>query len=266
MISSTSMAGKEGLQWIYLSPHPDDAALSCGGLIWEQIQAGAQVSIWTICAGDPPDVPLSPFAERLHQRWQIGRGAALERRQEDVRSCQRLGASFQHFSLPDCIYRQSSDRQEYLYDSENAIFSPIHPDEAALIASLSEEIAAQLPAWASLVSPMALGGHIDHRLTRAAAERLGRSLWYYPDYPYVLKSEQEIHQLYQEGWESVVFPVSPSGLAAWQDSIAAHTSQISTFWPNLEAMQAAIKAYAGQNGGIRLLAENYFQLTNLQFE
>ena len=28
------------MRWIYLSPHFDDAVLSCGGLIWEQTHSG----------------------------------------------------------------------------------------------------------------------------------------------------------------------------------------------------------------------------------
>jgi hypothetical protein len=37
----------DAMRWIYLSPHLDDAALSAGGLIYEQTQAGIQVEIWT---------------------------------------------------------------------------------------------------------------------------------------------------------------------------------------------------------------------------
>ncbi|MBA4379671.1 MAG: PIG-L family deacetylase, partial [Anaerolinea sp.] len=57
------------MRWIYISPHLDDAVLSCGGLIWEQSHAGTQVEIWTVCTGDPPEGPLSPFAEVLHAEW-----------------------------------------------------------------------------------------------------------------------------------------------------------------------------------------------------
>ncbi len=127
MITLTDTTGKEGLHWIYLSPHLDDAALSCGGLIWEQTRAGEQASIWTICAGDAPDAQLSPFAESLHLRWQAGPQAADERRLEDLRSCERLNASCKHFSLPDCIYRRSSSSHDYFYDSEQAIFWPAPP-------------------------------------------------------------------------------------------------------------------------------------------
>jgi len=40
------------MRWIYISPHFDDAVLSCGGLIWEQTHKGITVEIWTVCAGD----------------------------------------------------------------------------------------------------------------------------------------------------------------------------------------------------------------------
>jgi LmbE family N-acetylglucosaminyl deacetylase len=33
------------MRWIYLSPHFDDAVLSCGGLIFDQAQAGTPVEI-----------------------------------------------------------------------------------------------------------------------------------------------------------------------------------------------------------------------------
>ena len=68
------------MEWIFISPHLDDIALSCGGLVWELAHAGDQVSIWTICAGEPPVAPLSPFAESLHDRWQTGAEATQRRR------------------------------------------------------------------------------------------------------------------------------------------------------------------------------------------
>jgi LmbE family N-acetylglucosaminyl deacetylase len=249
------MTGKEGMHWIYLSPHLDDIALSCGGLLWEQAQVGEPVSVWTICAGDPPEGPLSAFAEELHDRWETGREATQARRQEDILACQRLGALYRHFSIPDCIYRQGAGSPGQLYTSERAIFGPLHPYEAALVETLSEEITRRLPAQAELVVPLAIGGHVDHRLTRAAAERLaqsGRRLWYYADYPYALSNLEALENLSRAGWLDSPFSVSPAGLAAWQEGVAAHSSQISTFWPNLQTMKGALQAYCQQNKGVHL--------------
>jgi hypothetical protein len=124
------------MDWIYLSPHFDDAALSCGGLIWEQSRAGQAVSVWTICAAVPKDAELSPFAESLHQRWQTGEQAASLRRMEDIASNQAMGVSYRYFDLPDCIYRKDSSGN-FLYDTEESLFGPLHPDEELLVPRLA---------------------------------------------------------------------------------------------------------------------------------
>ncbi len=99
-----------------------------------------------------------------------------------------------------------------------------------------------------LVCPLTLGGHVDHRLVRAALESLGQSLWYYADYPYVLDHAGELTHLQGLGWETVVFPISERGLKAWEQAVAAHASQISTFWPGLDSMKAALRDYLQQVG------------------
>ncbi|MGD2158934.1 MAG: PIG-L family deacetylase, partial [Anaerolineales bacterium] len=227
----------------------DDAALSCGGSLWELAQSGQRAAVWTVCAGDPPPGPLSPFAESLHARWEVGRDAIAERRVEDESSCARLGVSHRHIPIPDCIYREAQEGGPHLYTSEEALFGPLHPAEEELVSRLRELLETELPHGAKLVCPLALGGHVDHRLTRAAAEGLGRPLWFYAEYPYVLQHDGP---LVPEGWGSELQPISPPGVRAWQESVAAHASQISTFWPDLEAMRTAIQAYARQLGGVML--------------
>ena len=70
-------------QWIFISPHLDDVALSCGGLVWRLAQEGQQVSIWTVLAGDPPDEDYSEFARINHQRWGISGVEAIAMRREE---------------------------------------------------------------------------------------------------------------------------------------------------------------------------------------
>lgn len=239
------------MNWIYLSPHLDDVALSCGGLVWEQVQAGDRVSIWTICAGNPPPGTLSPFAESIHLRWQTGAQAATLRRAEDLRSCQILGATPRHFALADCIYRRDDITGTPLYTSEEALFGEIHPGEAGLVHSLGRQMADLLNGGENLISPLAIGGHVDHRLVRAAAESLHYPLWYYADYPYVVQAESST-ALPKPEMRAVTFPVSERGLAAWIEAVAAYESQISTFWPDRAGMKAAIQSYTQQLAGARL--------------
>jgi LmbE family N-acetylglucosaminyl deacetylase len=239
------------MHWTYLSPHLDDVALSCGGLLWEQIQAGENVAIWTVCAGDPPSGQFSPFAESLHARWQTAFETVAQRRAEDLASCAHMGVAARHFSIPDCIYRRHPADDSALYASEESIFGELHPSENDLVELLSAELRRSLPVSVSLVCPLTLGGHVDHRLTRAAAEKLQRPLWFYADYPYVLRDWQE-NDGRVAGMEKVLFPISESSLKVWGDAIGAHTSQVFTFWPDLETMSVAIREYALRMGGVPL--------------
>jgi LmbE family N-acetylglucosaminyl deacetylase len=240
------------MEWIYLSPHLDDVALSCGGLVWEQIQAKDSVSIWTICAGDPPPGPLSPFAESLHTRWGAGREAIEQRRKEDIAACSRLGATYRHFSVPDCVYRLAPDSHEHLYTSEESLFGDLDPRETGLIHALRVELANSLPAGSQVVCPLSLGGHVDHHLTRAAASGLAHALWYYADYPYVLDAWDRLEQLERQGWKVMHYPISENGIAAWQTAVSEHASQISTFWATPAEMRVALQDYKNQVNGISL--------------
>lgn len=263
----------QAMHWVYLSPHLDDIAYSCGGLVWEQSRSGEKVSIWTICAGDAPSGELSPFALEHHERWQTGIEAVAHRRLEDAQACELLGASFLHLTLPDAIYRRAGENyfqeeriltptrgtakkdgveKTWLYTFMDELFGEINPAEAVLIDQLSQVLAGMLEKECELVCPLGLGDHVDHKLTRAAAERLGKPLWYYADFPYALQHPLEEQPLIQGGWEKQVFHVSPEGLEMWYRAIAAHQSQISTFWSDLSAMRAELERHFSDMGGVCL--------------
>ncbi|MBU2609906.1 MAG: PIG-L family deacetylase [Chloroflexi bacterium] len=241
------------MRWIYISPHLDDAILSCGGLIWEQTHAGTQVEIWTVCTGDPLDGPLSPFAEVLHAEWGTGADTPARRRQEDMAACRTVGARYRHLSIPDCIYRSGQDGA-WLYDP-NTLMGEIHPADRPLVETLRAFLAAILKPEDILVCPLTVGGHADHRLTRAAVEALERPLRYYADIPYLLKDASAMETL-TSGMPAEVQPVSETGLRAWQEGIAAYASQIGILFEDLEKMQAMIQSYAQHpsiNSGQRLI-------------
>lgn len=240
-----------GMKWIFLSPHLDDVAFSCGGLVWELTHNGDSVAIWTICAADPPLESISPYAGSLHTRWAAGSDAVALRREEDARACQILGAVPHYLSFLDAIYRRSPIDGNPLYISDDDLFGKLHPQEYDLVDALQRELEDALPAEVELCCPLTIGGHVDHRLVRMAAERLDHPLWYYADYPYVALSADSLNAL-TKGMTSERFPISAEGLAAWEAAAAAHVSQISTFWQDAATMQAALRAYCLQQGGIRL--------------
>jgi LmbE family N-acetylglucosaminyl deacetylase len=214
-------------QALCLSPHFDDAVLSCGAQIWDRTQRGAKVLVATICAATPPPLEgLSPYAFSLHQRWQAQ--GDFNRAAEDRQAVTHLNATPWHMRYADCIYRRAPTGTS-LYNSDEDIFGAIAPQETPLIdemARVFKQFELELSPNALVMVPRAIGNHIDHQLTRAAAEKwlVGHHrlrFQYYADYPYAETVP---------GGEDL--PISPEGIRRKIDAIRAYTSQISSFWPN----------------------------------
>jgi LmbE family N-acetylglucosaminyl deacetylase len=243
------------MRWIYISPHFDDAVLSCGGLIFEQARQGIQTEIWTIFAGDAPAGPLSPLALRCHDDWGIPDVHELVaiRRDEDQAAAAIVGSEVAHFSLPDCIYRHSADG-EPMYPDE--VFVPFHPSDQDLDADIAAALAAELEPDDILVSPLAIGDHVDHRLARLAAERLNRPLLYYADIPYVFRQPEMLEPATQ-GMVSDQYPVSEEGLSAWVEGTAAYQTQIVMVFETEMKMRTSLRVNWETRHGIRL---TYYQL------
>ncbi len=211
---------------LYLSPHFDDAVLSCGGNIHRRVGRGERVVVVTVCAAPPPN-DLSPFAQSLHERW--SQQGEFDRAQEDRDALKRLGAECIHLNYHDCIYRRAEGR--WLYESEESLWGEVSPLEMYLVDELAETFneVAPLKLDAEVWSPFAIGDHVDHKLVKLTASAWGKKakwrLRYYADYPYA---------------ESVVggieIPLSDSDRQAKIESIRCYSSQLSTFWEDDSAM------------------------------
>jgi LmbE family N-acetylglucosaminyl deacetylase len=262
------------LTHLYLSPHLDDAALSCGGLIHQQTQRGERVVVVTLCAGDPPTGALSPFAQALHERWlriptggQTPTEAAAVRRAEDRAALQTLGVEAIHWGVPDCIYRTDPQTGAHLYASEAALFGEWRAAEQPLAERLADDIKTLCHSLGpvSVYAPLGIGHHVDHQLARRAAELTGLPLAYFEDYPYAarepftglwggLARSPEGRALTPE---RIVF--TETDLHAKCRAIAQYASQLSSFWPDEAAMQSALREFSEHVGG-GALAERVWRL------
>jgi LmbE family N-acetylglucosaminyl deacetylase len=260
-----------GYSRIYLSPHLDDAVLSCGGRIWQQTRAGESVAVVTVFAGTPePDASLSSYAQGLHARWEYPVDAVEERQKENREALALLGADVVDWPYRDCIYRKTPDG-DYAYASEEALWGRIHPAEADLTRELTERMSA-LPVipQAALYVPLALGGHVDHRIVRRAAEGCmsGRHtrIWsYYEDFPYAEELEgakpgDRYPSLAGDRWQAELVPLADEALEAKIAAIAHYRSQMSTFWSDRAEMATSVRAFARRTGE-GMPAERYWRPT-----
>jgi LmbE family N-acetylglucosaminyl deacetylase len=229
------------MRWIYLSPHLDDAALSAGGLIYEQTRSGIPVEIWTFMCGFPPGTreDLSPFARQLHAQWGFSSAeeAVRMRRAEDQNAAAILNASVLHFDFLDCIYRRG-ETGEWLYSD---VFIPPRPEDAGLPVQIAETISAHARPDDILVCQLSVGSHVDHVLVRAGAELLGRELRYDIDVPYVFYKPEE-REPKSTGMKGTIHPVTEAGLKAWQEAVLAYKSQLPVLGEALETPERARKS------------------------
>jgi LmbE family N-acetylglucosaminyl deacetylase len=242
------------VRWIYLSPHLDDAALSAGGLIYDQTQSGIPVEIWTLLCGAPAETEYSPLAQILHAQWGFADAeeTARERRQEDRNAAAILGAKTVHFDFLDCIYRRGKNG-DWLYLQD--VFAPPHADESDLPSQIASAVSARLELDDVLVGQLGIGSHVDHVLVRQAAELLGRPLLYDIDIPYFLDKPEEFEPK-AAGMKESTHRITEASLTRWQEAVVQYKSQLPTLHESVntpENARASIRAYWSARQGIRLM-------------
>ena len=62
---------------LFISPHMDDAVLSCGGYIGKLADNDYPVMVLTLFCGSP-EGPLSPLARGMHDEWKLPLDAPVE--------------------------------------------------------------------------------------------------------------------------------------------------------------------------------------------
>lgn len=196
---------------VIVSPHLDDAVLSCG-----QLMAGRpDVVVVTVFAGVPSSPRLSTSFDR-QSGWQGARAAVIGRRHEDRQACDVLAARPVWLSFPDSQYGEHVD----VYDVASSI--------AAAVVESGARVA---------VGPVGLA-HPDHLLVarawNIAARRIvdagAESAWVYEELPArVLWPEQVVDALGQwraRHWEPRLGFLGTGPRDVKRQAIACYRSQL----------------------------------------
>jgi LmbE family N-acetylglucosaminyl deacetylase len=192
---------QDGIPLVVLSPHLDDAVLSCGAVM-ACAQGRTQVKVVTFFTegGRPPYT-------RSARRFLRFSGAAdadclfAARRQEDVVVLRQLQAECAHVGLSDALFRRKpgvrprwSSRLGALLPEWDCVYPTyrLHVSSGRIgrhdhatvqrVCESVQELARD--SGALLLAPSAIGGHVDHVVVRTAAERSRASTVYYSDFPY----------------------------------------------------------------------------------
>lgn len=136
---------------VVISPHPDDAALSIGGLL--RLVPFSQLVVLTVFTGSRW-APLSDGQADIDQ-------VSTTRSDEDQRYATAIGADRRDGGLPDSSARSLPDAAWMQLPAPD---DPLHRAVGAVVA---DALRRTRPGY--LLCPAALGGHVDHVLARDAA-------------------------------------------------------------------------------------------------
>lgn len=241
-------------RWVFLSPHLDDAVYSCGGLISFLSEKGINTEIWTVFSEQEQVVSrLTSYAKILHERWQAGDYPYITRKNEDKKASLLVGANNTYLGYPDCIYRKFPDSDSAVVKSDEDLFGSIQTGEISFVKTIASDLQNRIVEPSIWVCPLGLGGHVDHRIVRAATEMTGKTVLYYADLPYAIGATFNP----VPGMIQIIIDIPTLNCETWKKGVIAYGSQLSSFWENEEEMSSQYDRFLASVRGFPL----WFRLT-----
>lgn len=229
---------------VYLSPHLDDAVLSCGGALARHVVNGARALVVTLCTAVPPsDGPFSDLAREFHGQWGLSPAEVVTTRlREDEVAMARIGVDYMYVGMMDALYRHPN-----AYNSRATIFGPPAADDPLYkpLTQFMTTLREHMPE-ATFYVPLGAGKHVDHQITyQAALDALGESMAFYEDIPYVLQQDvlqQRLNEL-DAPFVASILDID-SGLLRKIRAAAAYESQLEALFGGAAAMEQQLHDYA----------------------
>lgn len=185
-----------------VSPHLDDGVLSCGALL-AYLTHRCDVTVVTVFTEAAPPPWSLPVRRRLRAVGMDAETLYARRRAEDLAVLAEIGAGAVHLGRRDAPYRRSGEavavpprrwrrpaHPTYPTIRFDAARGRIAPADAGLPAEIGARVSEVVRARGARVIfvPLGIGRHVDHLITRRAAQHLGQHLEsrivYYSDFPY----------------------------------------------------------------------------------
>ena len=209
---------------VVLSPHLDDAALSCGGLA-AAASGNIPVELWTVFASAPWLGPFSPLAQWLHAICGGKKGKALVRlrRREDRSAARLLGVNTHYFHFQDAVYRLRDDGSFAYSDTRLGEWDPA---DEKIIQSIAAAIRRKIGAADLVLCPLGAGSHVDHLIVRRAAEQSvdSKQLLYYPDLPYAAARPEDA-VVRSAGLLVSTYKLTTDQISRWVSAVNCYSSQ-----------------------------------------
>jgi len=230
---------------IVLSPHLDDAVLSCGALMNYARNETCVTAVTFFTEGSAPPYTYSARLYLRQTRNHHADGLFLARQAEDQAVLEGAGISYVHVGLTEILFRRRTrpllhqlpwvssliPELSYLYPTYrlHVIRGGIPPDDVSTIRQICDTIDHLSAASSTLfLAPLAVGGHKDHMLVRTAAELSRKQVAYYSDFPYNLRYSVDLSFVQRN---SLVQTTWSHDLAAKLPLIRRYRTQVDALFP-----------------------------------
>lgn len=219
---------------VFISPHLDDAVLSCGELLKQLILERENVSVITIFTGYPAANELSSAAKKYHSNCLLGDDAMDVRKVEDQKAMKFLGCNYKHLNYYECLYRKTS-AGAYIYPNLDDIYHLDFDNEKTIFRAICTEMKKICKNISNVYVPYGLGNHADHLLMRRVFDSIKKyingKVYYYEEIPYLC-------YYYQNGGSSdfendllpEIFHCSEESWRAKLKAIEYYKSQLHIMW------------------------------------
>jgi SAM-dependent methyltransferase len=235
--------------FIFLSPHLDDAVLSCGNLILKLKLLKKKVSIITVFT-EASSKTQTPQANRYLHGCKYKNPIKLfsDRRKEDVKANKLLGTPYKHLGFTDAAWRQTGGRPIYP-NGIKQFLGIVSKKDSHLVELIHKKVLKILPQGNTclILAPLGIGGHVDHLITKKVAEKILLPVIFWEDFPYNINNKNT-------GW--ILFKQNPKLIFNINDNWDAKLKIIKTYKSQLE--------FLFPNRNIPRLPERYFTSNNLK--
>jgi LmbE family N-acetylglucosaminyl deacetylase len=232
---------RDDVPLIVLSPHLDDAALSCGALMMRAVQhtSVTVVTLFTESSGPPYTLSGRRYLHQMGAR--SAQALYQQRRSEDQAALRPFGVNCVHAGLTDALFRRHPSpgpwplrarllpELAHIYPTYrlHVIAGQIAAADAGTLRDVCDVIQRLVSAGPCvLLAPLGVGGHVDHVLVRSAAEGSGNPVVYYSDVPY--NRRHEVHDAF----------IRRNGLieSRWHDLAEAKAKLVNAYGTQVQAL------------------------------
>jgi LmbE family N-acetylglucosaminyl deacetylase len=205
----------------FISPHLDDAILSCGELM-TYLAGKTPLQVATIFT--EADTPPYTLSARTFLKQCGGLDAQKlfeKRRQEDRAALESIGAEWRHLGLMDALWRKRAGNQfsrclgrfvpEFLHLYPTYRFHILSRKMAHEDEKLKKKIFGMIAGMIDnqrqgiLFFPLGLGGHVDHIITYLAGLHFSPDVVFYSDFPYCLTNVPNERDMEKQGFQKIIF-------------------------------------------------------------